>query len=212
MYPVIERRALTDRNHMYATQEEVMAALAALTPDECRLLDYSAKRLAFGTIYATGPALFSEAIDRALGLRRQWHPSQTFVQFMRSTMGSVANNDRTSFHSRKVSNISALVAVGNDDEVDHDAMIDTLGGLPENSVTDILIKAEEDEALLRDYNALYSFFSDDEEIWNILDCMEQGLAGAAIKEYCKLDDRSYDAARKRLKRGAAKLKSQRIKQ
>lgn len=204
---------MTDRNYMYATQEEVIAALTALTPDERRLLDYSARRLAFGTIYATGPAIFSEAIDRALDMRRQWSPAQiSFVQFMRNVMGSISNNDRTSFHSQKISNISAMASAGSEDEVDHDAMLDTVGELPENSVTDVLIQSEENAALLRDYDSLYAFFSDDEEIWNILDCMEQGLVGAAIKERCELDDHSYDAARKRLKRGAAKLKCQRIKQ
>lgn len=206
---------MTDRNDMYATQEEVIAALTALTPDETRLLDYSAKRLAFGTIYASGPALFSETIDRTLDLRRQWCPAQMpFVQFMRNAMASISSNDRTSFYGRKVSNISALAAADSDDgeDVDHDALLSTLGDVPENSTTDVLIKAEEDAALLRDYDALYAFFGDDEEIWNILDCMEQGLVGAAIKAHCGLDDHSYDAARKRLKRGAAKLKGQGIKQ
>lgn len=198
---------------MYATQEEVIAALTALTPSETRLLDYSAKRLAFGTIYASGPALFSEAVDRALDLRRQWcHAQMPFVQFMRNVMASLSSNDRKSFYGRKVSNISALVAADDDEDVDHDALLSTLGEVPENSTTDVLIKAEEDAALLRDYDALYAYFGDDEEIWNILDCMEQGLAGADIKKQCGLDDHRYDAARKRLKRGAAKLKGQGIRQ
>ena len=204
---------MTDRNHMYATQEEVIAALTALTPDEIRLLDYRAKRLAFGTIYATGPALFSETVDRTLHLQRQWCPAQVpFVEFISNVMASISSNDRTSFHARKITNVSAMAAAGDDDEIDHDALLDTLGELPKNSVTDVLIKAEEAEAVLRDYDALYTFFSDDEEIWNILDGIEQGLSGAAIKAHCRLDDHSYDAARKRLKRGAAKLKGQRIKQ
>lgn len=198
---------------MYATQEEVIAALTALTPNETRLLDYSAKRLAFGTIYASGPALFSEAVDRVLDLRRQWCPAQVqFVKFMRNVMASLSSNDRKSFYGQKVSNISALAAADDDEDVDHDALLSTLGEVPENSTTDVLIKAEEDAALLRDYDAVYAYFSDDEEIWNILDCMEQGLIGADIKKHCGLDDHSYDAARKRLKRGAAKLKGQGIKQ
>jgi hypothetical protein len=202
---------LTDQNNIYATQDEVIAALTALTADERRLLDYSARRLAFATIYATGPALFSEAIDRALELRRQWCPTQMpFVQFMRNTMASISNNDRTSFYGGHVSNVSALAA--GDDEVDQDALLTSFSEPPKNSVTDVLEKAEEEAATLRDYDALYAFFSDDEEVWNILDAMEQGLIGAAIKEHCKLDGDRYNAARKRLNRGAAKLKSQRIKQ
>jgi hypothetical protein len=199
---------LTDQNDIYATQEEVLEALAALTADECRLLDYQARRLAFGTIYATGQALFGEAVERAVELRRKWCPLRmSFVTFMRNSMGSIASNDRTSFHAKHITNVSALAA--GDDDVDDDAFLSSFGELPRNSVEDMLVQAEEQAAMLRDYDALFEYFSDDEEVWNILDAIERGMVGTAIKEHCKLDDAQYAAARKRLNRGAAKLKSQR---
>lgn len=198
---------------MYATQEEVIAALTALTPDECRQLDYSARRLAFATIYATGPALFSETVERALDLRRQWCPAQMpFTQFLRNTMASISNNDRKSFQGRNISNVSDLAAADDGEDLDHDALLSTLTELPKNSVTDALEQAEEDAAMQRDYDAVYALFCNDEAVWNILDAQEQGLVGGAIKKHCGLDDDSYNAARKRLNRGVAKLKGQRIKQ
>lgn len=199
---------MTDNNDIFATQDEVFVALAGLTPDECRQLDYQARRLAFGTIYATGQALFGEAVERAVDSRRRWCPARMpFMTFMRNSMGSIASNDRKSFHSQHIANVSALAAAG--DEVDDDAFLSSFGALPRNSVEDILEQAEEDAATLRDYDALYGHFGDDEEVWNILDAIERGLAGVAIKKHCQLDDAQYLAARKRLNRGAAKLKSQR---
>lgn len=199
---------MTEQNDIYATQDEVFEALAGLTPDECRQLDYQGRRLAFGTIYATGQALFSEAVARAVDLRRRWCPSSiSFMTFLRNSMGSIASNDRKGFHAKHIANVSAL-AVGND-EVDDDAFLSSFGTLPKNSIEDVLERAEEHAAMLRDYDALFAYFADDEEVWMILVAMEQELIGAEIKDYCKLDDAQYLAARKRLKRGAAKLKSQR---
>jgi hypothetical protein len=198
---------LKDQKDNFATQEQVFVALASLTPDELRLLDYHANRLAFGTIYATGMALFGEAVDRASDLRRKWYPEcMPFMTFMRNTMASIASNDRKGFHATRVANVSALTSI--EDEVEDDTFLSSLQGIPKNSVEDVLIAAEVHEAMLRDYDALYAYFGDDEEIWNILDAMERGLIGTAIKEHCKLNDAQYAAARKRLNRGAAKLKSQ----
>lgn len=199
---------MKDQIDNFATQDEVFEALNALTPDECRLLDYRAKKLAFGTIYATGPALFSEAVGRAIELRRKWYPSRmTFLTFMSNSIASIASNDRKGFHAQNIANASTLA--GSDEEVDDDEFLSSLGTIPENSVVDVLEQAEEHAAMLRDYDALYAYFSDDEEAWDMLGAIEQGLIGAAIKEHCKLDDAKYAAARKRLNRGVAKLKSQR---
>ena len=199
---------MTDQDENYASQDEVMEALAGLSPDEYRLLDYQARRLSFGTIYATGQALFSEAVERALDLRRRWCPAlMPFTTFMRNSMGSIASNERKGFHAQHIANVSAL-ATG-DEDVDDDAFLSSRGVLPKNSIEDLLEEAEEHAAMLRDYDALFAYFADDEEVWMILVAMEQELVGAQIKEYCKLHDDQYLAARKRLKRGATKLKSQR---
>lgn len=199
---------MKDQNDNFATHDEVCVALASLTPDELRQLDYMARKRAFGTIYATGQAIFGEAVERALDLRRKWYPSQSsFMMFLLNTMGSLSSNDRKGFHSKKIANVSALAAV--DDEVDDDAFLSSFGTLPTNSVEDELIRAEEQAALLRDYDALIDYFSDDDEVWMILVAIELELVGAAIKEYCNLSDTKYVAARKRLNRGVAKLKSQR---
>lgn len=199
---------MKDQNDNFATQEEVFAALVSLTPDELRQLDYMARKRAFGTIYATGQAIFGEAVERALDLRRKWYPAQkSFMRFLINTMGSLSSNDRKGFHNKNIANVSAL-ATG-DDEVDVDAFLSSIDTLTVNSVEDELVRAEEKAALLRDYDALFAHFADDEEVWTILVAMEQGLIGIAIKEYCNLSDTQYVAARKRLNRGVAKLKSQR---
>jgi len=152
----MERQDLKDQTNVHATQDEVFEALASLTPDECRQLDFQAKRLAFGTIYATGQALFSEAVERAIELRRKWYPScMPFMQFMRNSMGSISSNDRTSFQSKHIANVSALATA--DDEVDDDEFLSSIGSLPQNSVVDEFEKAEEHAAMLRDYDALYGF-------------------------------------------------------
>jgi hypothetical protein len=203
---------LTDHNAQYATQDAVIEALSALTPDECRQLDYQARRLAFGTIYATGQALFSEAIERALDLRRKWCPAEKpFTVFLRNTMGSIASNDRKGFHAQRISNVSALAS--GEDDVDDDAFLSTRGDeLPKNSVMDVLEEAEEHAAILRDYDSLFAHFARDDAVCAILVATELELVGSEIKDYCELDDAEYLAARKRLNRGVAKLKSQRTEQ
>lgn len=203
---------MTEHNKHYATQDKVIEALSALTQDEFRQLDHKARRLAFGTIYATGQALFSEAVERALDLRRQWCPAQMpFSTFMLNTMGSIASNDRKGFHAQHIANVSALA--GGDDDVDDDAFLSTRGDkLPKNSVLDVLEEAEEHAAMLRDYDALFAHFARDDAVCAILVATELELTGSAIKDYCELDDAEYLAARKRLNRGVAKLKSQRTEQ
>ena len=203
---------MTDHNKHYATQDEVIEALSALTQDECRQLDYQARRLAFGTIYATGQALFSEAVERALDLRRRWCPElMPFLTFIRNTMGSIASNDRKGFHAQRIANVSALAS--GEDEVDDDAFLSTRADdLPKNSVLDVLEDAEEHAAILRDYDSLFAHFARDDAVCAILVATELGLAGSEIKDYCELDDAGYLAARKRLNRGVAKLKSQRTEQ
>jgi hypothetical protein len=200
---------LTEHNKHYATQDDVIEALSALTQDECRLLDYKARRLAFGTIYATGQALFSEAVERALDLRRRWCPAlMPFSTFMLNTIGSIASNDRKGFHAQRIANVSALA--GGEDDVDDDAFLSTRGGeLPKNSVLDVLEEAEECAAMLRDYDSLFAHFARDDAVCAILVATELELIGSEIKDYCELDDAEYLAARKRLNRGMAKLKSQR---
>lgn len=198
---------MKDLDDSPATQDEVLVALAALTNDELRLIDFWANRLAFGTVYATGKALFGEAVERLTDSRRKWRPEKKpFMEFLRDTMASIASNDRTSFHARKIANVSALT---HDDDVEDDEFLSAIGAVPKNSVEDALIAKEEHEALLRDYDALYAYFSADDEVFFILEAMEQGLIGSKIKKHCNLSDKQYVAARKRLNRGVAVLKSMR---
>ncbi|GAB3464428.1 hypothetical protein GCM10027321_28270 [Massilia terrae] len=198
---------MNDSSDTHASQDEIFEAVATLSRDELRLIDYWANKLAFGTVYADGMALFDEAIERALDGRRKWDPAKmSFVEFVRNTMASLSNNDRTGHHARTIANVSALVG---DVDVSDDEFLSAVSPLPKNSVEDTLLAQEEREALLRDYDALYAHFSDDEEVFFILGAMEQGLIGSKIKAHCNLSDKQYVAARKRLDRGVAKLKAKR---
>ena len=198
---------MNESSNTHASQDAIFEALAGLSKDNFRLIDYWANKLAFGTVYADGMALFDEAVERALDGRRKWDPAKVqFMEFLRNTMASLSNNDRTGHHARTIANVSALVG---DQDVPDDEFLSAVSPLPKNSVEDTLIAQEEREALLRDYDALYAYFSDDEEVFFILEAMEQGLIGSKIKAHCGLGDKEYVAARKRLDRGVMKLKAKR---
>jgi hypothetical protein len=194
----------------HATRDQIDKAVADLSDEDIRYLHFQATKLAFGTIYGTGEALFGEAILRMAELSRKWYPAKlSFVKTVRNTMASLSSNDRTGFNAKHISNVSALSSSDDALDASDDEFLTVLSNERTPALDQLLIEREDREAVLRDYDQVHEFFKRDAEVWAILHAIEEGCLGAAIQAHCQLDDAKYLAARKRLQRGKMKLKSQR---
>lgn len=200
---------MSGTNGRTATQDEVLEAVEMLSDAELLRLRQFGERLTYGTAYAGGEDILHEAIVAVIGMKRRWPIELPFLVFMHGAMKGIASNDRTSLRAR--TEVSAAELVGVDDS-DADEFLAGLASKSDVAGIDELLVAEEDrQALLRDVEAVYAWFEDDEEITLILMAIEDGFIGKAIQETCDMSTTQYESGRKRMRRGVAKMLAERRK-
>lgn len=199
---------LSENNGRTATREEVLHAAENLSDAEFLRLRQFGTRLIYGTVY-TGEDIVQQALVGVISMNRRWPVEIPFLVFLKNAMKSIASNDRTCLRAK-----SEVVAaeLANEMVSDTDELLANLAPISEEcGLDEQLITEEERRALLRDVDSVYAWFKDDEEVTLILMASEDGLIGAAIQEECGMSKTQYESARKRMRRGVAKMLTDRRK-
>lgn len=196
-----------------ATLDEVYEALEALDESQHATLYARATNMIYGTRYREPLDLVRDAmlsaiegalLDGAKG--RVWPMEVPLLAFLTQAMKGIASNSRTSLAGK--AEVLATELVGSDD-ADPDETMSVVSGVTTPGVDDELIAAEDAAEVLRQRDELFTEFETDDEITMILMAMEDGLRGEAIRCGAGLEETQYETARRRLRRGVAKLQAAR---
>ena len=199
----------------YATAEELSDAVGRLTVEERIRLAKKARILIWGTEYSDPLELLSEAVKRALiaatGDRsykergRPWPKNRVDLPaFLSECMKSIADSSRESIHQTMTVELEAIAG----DTGDMDSALNDWG----YSQPDIVAQAidfEEDESRIAQARAdvakIERHFENDQDVLAILEGEKEEMTAAEVLSMFSMDQKTYDSARRRLRRQVDKL-------
>lgn len=199
----------------HATFEELSRALMMLTTAEQLRLFARARLLVWGTEYTDPKELFNETVKRALvaasGARqdgergRPWPIDRVqFPAFLAGCMDSIADSSRESMNQTQTDRLEALVG----DNGDLDTVI-YRAGCWNTDVVDQAIDVEDASDRLQraqaDAYAIEAHFKDDQEVLAVIEGEKADMPVAEVLALFDLDQKTYDTARRRLRRQVDKL-------
>lgn len=191
-----------------ATPEDVADAVDALTAeDHVRLFKAAASCLG-GTPYETTEELVSAAVSQTYTSAagdpgRRWPVDVRFIAFMVNTIQGMASDSRKSAAWRRTDRVDDLLAEGD--------QRDPLGarGRFSQSVEDEVLEEQElrDQAARNDavLAKIAEFYKGDDDVLAIMMQIEDGLSPKQVQEMFAMSEVKYDTARRRWRRGLAKL-------
>ncbi len=192
---------------VFAVAGDIQAAIEALTDAEAYRLHRCARLLIGGTEYEQPQDLLNEVFTRAMQAAigkpgRRWPKSTVpFVAFVIETMKGLVNDSRESAWLTRSTSLEEAHVAAEGDAV-------PAGSSP--SVEEELLNLEaRDAAELRAGQAvsgIEKLFENDEEVSLMLECLKDGMIGAAIISACGFRDQThYETVRRRMRRGIEKL-------
>ena len=199
----------------HASVEELSRALMMLTASERLRLFARARLLVWGTEYTDPQELLNEAVKRALiaasgskqdGERgRPWPIDRVpLPAFLSGCMDSIADSSRVSLGQTQTERLEALAGEARD----VDTMIYRAGGWN----TDVVEQAiEVEDATDRrqrarvDAQVIEAYFKDDQEVLAVIEGEKADMPVAEVLALFDLDQKTYDTARRRLRRQVDKL-------
>jgi hypothetical protein len=192
----------------YATSDEIRAAIENLSDEDASRLRRAGTALLFGTEYTDPSELVNEAVLRAMcaatgASGRRWPTDVPFMAFLIMTMKSIADGSAESPLQSETDNLEDLVPGGmspNDYAV---APLRAPG-------TDVVCVEAEDQTAAAAraaavLSAIETHFASDEEVFMIVICLRDGRRAHEIQELADMTTTQYNTARRRLRRGLAKL-------
>lgn len=199
----------------HASVEDLSRALTMLTAAERLRLFARARLLVWGTEYTDPQELFNEAVKRAFiaasGSRqdgergRPWPIDRVpLPAFLSGCMDSIADTSRESVAQTQTDRLEALAG----DAGDVDTVIHRAGRWN----TDVVEQAIEVEDTLDrqqrawvDAQVIEAHFKDDQEVLAVIEGEKADMPVAEVLALFDLDQRTYDTARRRLRRQVDKL-------
>ncbi|TAN31355.1 hypothetical protein EPN29_13690 [bacterium] len=199
----------------HASVEELSRALTMLTTAERLRLFARARLLAWGTEYTDPQELFNEAVKRALvaasgakqdGERgRPWPIDRVpLPAFLSGCMDSIADSSRESLGQTQTDRLEALAGEAGD--------VDTVIHRAGRWNTDVVEQAIEVEDMFdrqqraqADAHAIEAHFKDDQEVLAVIEGEKAEMPVAEVLALFDLDQKTYDTARRRLRRQVDKL-------
>ena len=197
-----------DQGKRFATADCVRTAIENLTEEDFGRLRRSASALLYGTEFSAADALINEAVRRAIegattGHGRCWPTRVPFMAFLIMTMSSIAN---ASVESPIQSLTDYLDELAPEGLTPNDFTVEPLRA---PGIDAVCIQAEEQAALEAKgtavLSAVESHFADDEEVLMIVLRLREGQRPRQIQEEEGMTLTQYNTARRRLRRGLAKL-------
>ena len=205
----------------HASVEELSRALTMLTSAELLRLFARARLLVWGTEYTDPKELFNEAVKRALvattgskqeGERgRPWPIDRVQLPaFLSGCMDSIADASRDSTGQSQTDRLEALA--GEDGDGDVDKVLHRAGRWN----TDVVEQAIEVEDTIdrqqraqRDARAIETHFKEDQEVLAVIEGEKADMPVAEVLALFDLDQKTYDTARRRLRRQVDQLMPER---
>lgn len=199
----------------HATVEELSNGVAKLTPAELLRLASKAKLLAWGTEFTNPQELLNEAVKRALiaasgnrqdGERgRPWPIDRVeLAAFLSGCMESISEASRDSVVQTRTCRLEALAG----ERGDMDAAIHR-AGFWTSDVVEQAVEAEEvaerQEKARADAEAIEWHFKDDQQVLAVIEGEKDDMPVAEVLALFDLDQKTYNSARRRLRRQVDKL-------
>ena len=190
-----------------ASREEVDQAIEALSAEDLYRLRKAASFCLLGSDYSDPDEIVNEAICRTLGGDRHWPKSVPFIAYMIQTMKGLGSDSRNSLQQLRTKQLEALVPDGmNVDEV--------LGKLDQRhpdalaNMIEVEANSERQTRAKVDADKIEAFFAEDSQVtWVILGIKDE-LPPADIMDMGGISQTQYDTARRRFRRGVAKIFSE----
>lgn len=194
----------------YATVEELSDAVGRLTYEENLRLAKKARILIWGTEYFDPMELLSEAVKRALiaatGDRREkergrpWPKNRVELPaFLSESMKSIADSSRESIHQTQTVELEAIAG----DMGDMDSALNDRGYSQPDIVAQA-IEVEEDESrkaqAMADVAKIEKHFENDQDVLAVLEGEKEEMSVAEVLAMFSMDQKTYDSARRRLRR------------
>ena len=199
----------------YASVDELSRALMTLTAAERLRLFARARLLVWGTEYTDPQELFNEAVKRTLvaasgskqdGERgRPWPIDRVqFPAFLSGCMDSIADASRESLDQTQTDRLEALAGENGDvDIVMHRA------GRWNTDVVEQAIEVEDtfdkQQRAQADAHVIETHFKDDQEVLAVIEGEKADMPVAEVLALFDLDQKTYNTARRRLRRQVDKL-------
>ena len=199
----------------YATPEEISDAVGRLTVEERIRLEKIARILIWGTEYSDPLELLSEAVKRALiaatGDRRDkergrpWPKNRVVLPaFLAESMKSIANSSRKTIHQTQTIELAAIAG----DTGDMDSALNECG-YSQPDIIEQAIEFEEDESriasAIADVSKIEQHFKNDQDVLAILEGEKEEMSVSEVLTMFSMDQKTYDSARRRLRRQVDKL-------
>lgn len=199
----------------HATPEEVAAAVAALRPDELLRLKRRAQLQILGTEYTDPMELLNEAVRRAMVATdphkqddergRPWPLDRvSLTAFLSKSIDGIADGARDLFDRTATDRLEALAGEVRDVcAVLHDA------GHFNTDVVEQAVELEEMQArqaaAKADADAIERHFASDQEVLAVIEGEKEEIMAREVQAMFGFDERTYDSARRRLRRGVDRL-------
>lgn len=191
-----------------ATPEDVADAVDGLTAEDHVRLFKAAATCLGGTPYKSAEELVAAAVSQtylsaAGDPGRRWPRDVPFIAFMVKTIRGLASDSRKSASWRRTDRIDDLLAEG--DERDP---LGTHGHYVQSVEDEVLDEQEQQEQSARNDDVLRKieeFFKGDDDVQAIMMQIEDGLSPKQVQEMFAMSEVKYETARRRLRRGMAKL-------
>lgn len=192
-----------------ATQDDVRAAVEALSKVDVYRIHKAARYCLPGTEYQDPQELVNEAIMRTMnaavgGKGRHWPKNVPFIAYMIRTIQGIANDSLESAGQKKTDRVEALATetVGIEQvlasaEYQHPDVLTQAVGLEDEQEREARAKAI--------VGKIDAHFSQDEQVAWIILGHKENLPAAQICELSGMTRIGYETARKRFRRGLNKL-------
>ena len=199
----------------YASVEEFSSALMMLTSAEQLRLFARARLLVWGTEYTDPQELLNEAVKRALiaasgakqdGERgRPWPIDRVpLPAFLSGCMDSIADSSRESLGQTQTHRLEAIAGEARD----VDTVIYRAGGWNTDVVEqaiEVEDAADRQQRARADAQLIEAHFKDDQEVLAVIEGEKADMPVAEVLALFDLDQKTYDTARRRLRRQVDKL-------
>jgi DNA-directed RNA polymerase specialized sigma24 family protein len=179
--------------------DEVEEQIRQIKPTELKRIFLAGKAFIIGTNYQSVRELYSEAVTKAYLGERHCPINVNFTTFLINAMKSIASNYKTS----KQTSIEISECRINSDRSPLDSASSNIFSQPQSeSEEERALREKQEDSVIA---AVYAKFTADSEVTAILLGESENLSPQEIMNLASMDQRSYETARRRYRRGVANL-------
>lgn len=193
----------------YGTADDIRQAFERLTDADYLRIHRAAGICLSGTHFTCVDDILSEVIVRALAAAqgdpgRRWPLDVEFVAFVIMTMRSLADDSRHAVTQTRFESADTVELEG----ITSDDVFARAGMTHPDAPT---LAADEEDERAREQRAaeelerIDEYFKGDYEVAWIIEGRRDNLSASEIRNLSEMDEKKYEAARKRLRRGLGKL-------